>query len=392
MALQRGGMDQPGEIRRYFQGLVFAIDTRTRNPDSNYYSDPLPIIPVMDFEKQQIVRIDELATGGVGDDVIAEAPRTGSVINHCAAAEYVPELLVGGPRKDLKPLGVVQPEGTSFSVHEESLVEWQKWRFRYFDGVLVNPEGFAERTPHGKFDQAGGIAVETRATRIVSVVNIGPGKTSLWGTVVNPGALAQNHQHIFCVRIDPAIDGSKNTVVQNESSPLRIDKSTNPMGNLYEVKDILSKSVGVDGCQENNRIFKNQSLDKNPISGRPVGDKINPPPAQMVLADPVISGRRVVPAGEYPLSSKHEVGGVADMVARDDDLVQEDVVLWSCFGLTHNPRVEDWPVVPVETLELHLTPIDFFTGNPAIDVPSGRDSMSKVTNGTCSMHKCPSYK
>jgi primary-amine oxidase len=130
-----GGMDQPGEVRRYFQGLVFAIDTRSKNPDANFYAYPLPIIPVMDFEKREIIRIDELATGGVGDDLIPAAPRTGSIIDHCITAEYVPELLPGGTRKDLKPLSVIQPDGPSFSIKDESLVEWQKWRFR----VSFNP-------------------------------------------------------------------------------------------------------------------------------------------------------------------------------------------------------------------------------------------------------------
>jgi primary-amine oxidase len=196
-------------------------------------------------------------------------------------------------------------------------------------------------------------------------VNIDPGKTSPWGNVVNPGALAQNHQHIFCVRIDPAIDGHKNTVVQNESLPVRRDARTNPNGNFYQVKDtILSTSTSADACPENNRIFKIQNLDKkNPVSGRPVGYKINPPPTQKVLADPnSIQAQRcafathhlwvtkyrdgeLYAAGEYPLSSKRESGGVADMVARNDDLLQEDVVVWSSFGLTHNPRVEDWPVM-----------------------------------------------
>lgn len=130
-----GGMDRPGELRRYFQGLCFAIDTSTKNPDSNYYSYPLPIIPVMDFEKREIVRIDELATGGGDDELVAKAPRTGPIIEHCAPAEYVPELLPGGTRKDLKALSVVQPDGPSFSVKDESLIEWQKWRFR----VSFNP-------------------------------------------------------------------------------------------------------------------------------------------------------------------------------------------------------------------------------------------------------------
>ncbi|KAG7103825.1 Copper amine oxidase 1 like protein [Verticillium longisporum] len=75
------------------------------------------------------------------------------------------------------------------------------------------------------------------------------------------------------------------------------------------------------------------------------------------------------------------------MVARNDDLLQQDVVLWSCFGLTHNPRVEDWPVMPVEIMELHISPVDFFTGNPAIDVPSGKDTTSELTSGCCTRPK-----
>lgn len=87
-----------------------------------------------------------------------------------------------------------------------------------------------------KFNQSGGIDIETRATGIVSVVNIDPGKTSDYGNVVNPGVLAQNHQHIFAVRIDPAIDGHANTVIQEESLPVPMNPETNPRGNYYEVR------------------------------------------------------------------------------------------------------------------------------------------------------------
>ena len=51
-----------------------------------------------------------------------------------------------------------------------------------------------------KLDTAGGITLEVRATGIVSVVNIDPGKTSEYGNVVSGGVLAQNHQHIFAAR------------------------------------------------------------------------------------------------------------------------------------------------------------------------------------------------
>jgi len=182
---------------------------------------------------------------------------------------------------------------------------------------------------------------------------------------VSPGALAQNHQHIFCVRIDPAIDGHNNTVVQQESLPLLPDARTNPNGNRYEVRETpITNSMGLDAAPFNNRVFKIQNLEKtNPVSGKPVGYKIVTPPTQKLLADPnSIQAKRALFAqhhlwvtkyrddelyagGPYTLQSTTETGGLADAVARNDDTLQTDVVVWSVFGLTHNPRVEDWPVM-----------------------------------------------
>lgn len=128
-----GGPLPEEENRRYFQGLCFARDMRSGNPDSNFYAYPLPFIPVMDAHKREIIRIDRLATGGKGDPLGA-ITHSKNVIDHCKSSEYVPELLKNGTRKDLKPLNVLQPEGPSFSV-DGGLIEWQNWRFR----VSFNP-------------------------------------------------------------------------------------------------------------------------------------------------------------------------------------------------------------------------------------------------------------
>ena len=37
---------------------------------------------------------------------------------------------------------------------------------------------------------------------------------------------------------------------------------------------------------------------------------------------------------------------------------------------------------PVEIHQLHIKPVDFFEGNPAIDVPSNRNKASVLANGT----------
>jgi primary-amine oxidase len=102
---------------------------------------------------------------------------------------------------------------------------------------------------------------------------------------------------------------------------------------------------------------------KNPISGRPVGYEFIPSASQLMLAHPdSVMARRAQFAqhhvwvtkykdgelwagGEFTNQSKKEVDGVADAVARNDDVENTDVVIWNTFGLTHNPRVEDWPVM-----------------------------------------------
>ncbi len=45
------------------------------------------------------------------------------------------------------------------------------------------------------------------------------------------------------------------------------------------------------------------------------------------------------------------------------------MVLWHTFGVTHVPRPEDLPVMPVETCGFRLSPAGFFDRNPALDVP-----------------------
>lgn len=216
-----------------------------------------------------------------------------------------------------------------------------------------------------KFDQAGAITVESRATGILNVVNIDPCKTSEYGNVVSGGVLAQNHQHIFCVRIDPAIDGHDNSVVVEESHPAPMNEATNPNGNFYRVIDYTVDRAGwLDAAPDLNRVVKMTNPHRtNPVSGKPVAYKFTPLATQKLLADPnSVQARRaqfaqhhiwvtkyrdgeLYAGGNYTLQSQLEIGGVSDAVKRGDRVADTDVVVWSSFGLTHNPRVEDWPVM-----------------------------------------------
>jgi primary-amine oxidase len=496
-----GGPDDVEDVPRYMQGLVFAVDASKNNADTNHYAFPIPIIPIMDFVTKEIIRIDRLATGGADDGLEphARASEPKKLFSGNRHAEYVPELLDQPLRQDLKPLNVVQPEGASFSIHSDGLLEWQKWRFRlgftpregavlhdicyenrpilyrlsyseltvpyadprppyhrkqafdlgdggfgraannlelgcdclgaihYVDSLLSAPDG--EPTPaksviclheqdngilwkHTNFrtnravvtrmrelviqcivtlanyeyilafklDQAGGITVETRATGIMSVVAIDEGKTSKYGAVVAPGILAQNHQHIFAVRIDPAVDSyahGDSQVVVEESVGQKLDPATNPFGNFYEVqRNIVDTAKWIDSEPRVNRTLKlENAVKKNGITGKNVGYKLISPATQLLLADENSTVAKRAPfaqhhfwvtgyrdgelwaAGEYTNQSKEEKGGVSEMVKRGDWFTGEkpgehgaggehsSPVVWSVFGFTHNPRAEDWPVM-----------------------------------------------
>jgi primary-amine oxidase len=532
-----GGTFDPEDPPRYMQGLVFGKDSTKGNDDANHYAYPIPLIPVMDWVTQKVIRVDRLATGGVGDAMEAPERKAGAapkpLFTEHGAADYVPELLDIPQRTGLKPINVVQPEGASFAAHSDGLVEWQKWRFRigftpregavlhdvcydgrpilyrlayseltvpyfdprppfhrkqafdlgdagfgrctnnlelgcdclgaihYLDSLLAAPDGaptpaksvvclheqdngvlwkhtnyrtdrpFVTRNRElvvqyivtlanyeyilaFKLDLAGGITIETRATGIMSVVAIDNGKVSEYGNVVAPGVLAQNHQHVFAVRIDPVVDSyaaGETRVVIEDSVSQKMDPATNPYGNFYKVeRQTVDKAQWLDAEPRLNRVLRlENTTKKNPMSGKNVGYKIVSPATQLLLADPNSVHARRAPftlhhfwvtgyrdgelyaAGEFTNQSSEENGGVAAMVKRGDWFAdgadgaaaegggqKSSPVVWSVFGFTHNPRVEDWPVMPIETHQMHIRPADFFTANPALDVPSTTKNQASV--------------
>jgi primary-amine oxidase len=51
--------------------------------------------------------------------------------------------------------------------------------------------------------------------------------------------------------------------------------------------------------------------------------------------------------------------------------------MWLTYGTTHNPTVEQFPVMPVDIMTITLKPADFFTKNPAMDVPQSTQKDNK---------------
>lgn len=245
------------------------------------------------------------------------------------------------------------------------------------------------------FNQAGEFTYEVRATGILSTQPTDEGIEVPWGTVVHPGVLAVAHQHIFSFRVDPMLDGEKNTVVYEEAHEMPRD-SFNPHGIGYFIKETpIETSGGYDLDIDSNRTFKitNPSV-LNPINGKAVAYKIHTPPFQKLLAHPesfhakraefadhniYITRYRedeLFAGGKYTNQSRGG-SGVRSWANRKNNVKDEDVVVWVQFGINHIPRIEDFPVMPCEVIKMTLKPVNFFTKNPALDVPPSAQETNK---------------
>ena len=73
-------------------------------------------------------------------------------------------------------------------------------------------------------------------------------------------------------------------------------------------------------------------------------------------------------AGDFPNQNRNQLG-LPVWVREDRAVADTDLVLWYNLGVTHIPRAEDWPVMPVERAGFMLVPVNFFDRNPTMDVP-----------------------
>ena len=62
--------------------------------------------------------------------------------------------------------------------------------------------------------------------------------------------------------------------------------------------------------------------------------------------------------------------GLPEWTRANRSLDNKDVVVWYTMGVTHIPRPEEWPVMPVHKMGFKLVPWGFFDHNPALDIPS----------------------
>ncbi|WP_208020602.1 primary-amine oxidase [Labedella phragmitis] len=236
--------------------------------------------------------------------------------------------------------------------------------------------------------QDGTIECEVKLTGIMSMGAFVEGETPRHGARIAPGLYAPHHQHFFNARLDMAVDGPRNTVVEVDSRALPLGPE-NPYGNAWETVStplVSEANSGRDLDFAAARAWKIVNPERVNVAGDAVSYKVMPGEnAQHLLHPdaPVLSRagflkhqlwvtqydeKERFAAGDYPYQSPGGEG-LPSYVAQDRPLEQEDVVVWYTFGVHHITRTEDWPVMPVHRTGFSLKPSGFFDGNPALDLP-----------------------
>lgn len=127
----------------------------------------------------------------------------------------------------------------------------------------------------------GTLQLEIKLTGILNTYAMRPGEDLKgYGTQVYPGINAHNHQHLFCLRVDPAVDGHDNTIIQNDASAgaAPVGSAENMHGNaFYCKKTVLETQAGsmcdYDGNTSRTWEMCNRQV-RNEYSGAPVGYKL----------------------------------------------------------------------------------------------------------------------
>ncbi|WP_223694993.1 primary-amine oxidase [Leifsonia poae] len=236
----------------------------------------------------------------------------------------------------------------------------------------------------------GTIQVEAKATGIVFAGAGAPGSIDPHATEIAPGLFAPVHQHLFCARLDVAIDGERNSLAEVDVVGIPIGED-NPHGNAFTWQTTPLRRESETGRLADAtkaRVWEVTSADRRNAVGKPTAFHLVPQPSATLMAQPesTVFGRATFatkhlwatafdpaerfPAGDYP--NAHAGGaGIPAWTAADRSLDETDIVLWHVFGPTHIPRPEDWPIMPVDYSGFLFKPYGFLDRNPALDLPDG---------------------
>lgn len=245
----------------------------------------------------------------------------------------------------------------------------------------------------------GRIEHEAKLTGMLNVSAMVSDEEPKYGSEVAPRVNAPIHQHIFNYRIDPHVDGQKNSVVEYNTVASRPDENNPKYIAFRAVPTTLKTELEAQRTMslEQKRVWRIINPNTKNFVGKPVayelvpGDNCIPylheESSVMKRAGFIKNHLHVTQfdrdqmyaSGKYPNQNK---GGdtLEHWVKANRSIENEDIVVWYNMGYHHIVRPEDWPVMPTQYIGFQLMPHGFFDGNPALDLPRPESKSSCCNN------------
>jgi len=251
----------------------------------------------------------------------------------------------------------------------------------------------------------GTLSFECKATGILSTNFLPPGADPKGhGVLVSPQVNAQIHQHFFVLRLNPMIDGPRNSIYEVNVVPAPDDD--NPYGNAFVFRETLLKNESEAQRNVNSSSFRHWKIVNhstlNPLTQEPTAWKVYLPATPPLMMKPNSlffkrsfaasknlwvtryneTNEEFFPFGEYTnqMDLDSDTEGIAQYIKNNRSIVDQDIVLWLTFNLCHIPRLEDFPVMPVDCIGFSMKPAGFFVENPTLDLPPTRCMLSVKCN------------
>ncbi len=208
-----------------------------------------------------------------------------------------------------------------------------------------------------------------------------------YGSLMAPRVVGINHQHFFCFRLDFDIDGTKNSLYELNVRPISESRGHLEQNTFVMERTLLRREQEArrDLNEYTRRCWKIVNPNAPRYLGHLPGYVVEPGFNSYPYSHPESYNRKraafldhhfwatkydqkeMWASGDYPASNH---GGQGLSTWSDHTPIEnEDLVLWYTVGITHTPRVEDWPVMPAATMGFKIAPEGFFKRNPALDIP-----------------------
>ena len=260
--------------------------------------------------------------------------------------------------------------------------------------VATSPSRTTSTSSTGGSTRTAAIECEVRATGIMVTTPFAGDGRRRTARSSTPRTYAPIHQHFIVARLDMEVDGAgqHRGDGRDRAAADRPGQPARARAHPGRTVPLRTEAKGVQDVELGHPARRGRSPTPGGATrtARPVAYKLVPAGRDPGDARPVVAGvppgpgasatrcgsRRSTPtsAGRAASSSTRaaRTTGLPVWTAADRSIEDTDVVLWYVFGIHHVPRVEDWPVMPVDVVSFRLKPSGFFDGNPALDVAPER--------------------